>query len=709
MTQTDPTHYAYIPAVKKSKTNPGSPAGTETVPPSVTVSQTSNLVYQTVQVSWQNFTPSFDSTGATTVGDDITYYGVKLFECKGTDPTVPPNPFNFNAPEDCYAQPTSQPLLGQHGLGNAVSAFTAPDGTGEANITIETATENDLLGCSQTQPCSLVVVPNWGGEQLGNKVDCSLHKQDTSNSGTGQALLNAAGAPCSWAPTGSVPLTFEATPANCTGTAGFSSEGSPMLQEAMARWRPGWCNGKDPLTLNFDSGTTEAQAREDFTAAAGALSETTDAAFTSLPATAEQTKQRAFTYAPVANTGIVIAFVIDDPTTGQQITHLNLDARLVAKLLTESYSLGYSSPVCEPGAPTASQTGCGTYNNGTGTYSGHQVPCTSSMPQSVTCDPAVAGNPRSIVADPEFQALNPSLFPAGQPAKISQQYLALGQFLPIFAGGDTDVTYALTNWIESDPDARAFLAGAQDGFGMHVNSYYKDVDWPSDEIQALDPGYSDRSHFPGFGTMQVASNPVDGLSNTVQSLLASQPTNIDTVDTVPTPCNSGTDPTNTNPPCYLARQAPLPPGGRVLFAVMDAGDASNFGFPTASLVNPAGVAVGAGHGVGRRGDPRRDAQLRRDHHLAVLHRDGLRPGGVPARRHGLRDGADVQGVEDHRELARELPRPGRKLGGADQRLRRGAADTGLRAADLDPGGSRPRRRRSWSPRRPAARRASPRP
>jgi hypothetical protein len=592
-TQTDPTHFAYIPAVAASKGKPGHPGGTETVAPSVTVSQTSNLVYQTVQVSWQNFTPSFDQDGAAGA-DQTTLYGVIVYECRGSDPQVPPAPNNDGAPEDCYNANQDHPLLGEHGLGNAVDAFTAPDGTGQADIAVETSTENDLLGCSTSVSCSLAIVPNWGGQQTTNPVSCTNHNHDTSATAA-QASVAATGAPCSWADRITVPLTFAATPANCTGTAGFSSEGSPMLEQAMQRWRPSWCTGAHALNLNYDSGTTEAQARQDFTTPPSALSESTDVAFTSLPATSAQAAQRAFTYAPIANSGVVIAFEIDDPATGQQLTHVTLDARLVAKMLTESYALKYSQPVCVLGAPTATQQGCGAYNNDTDSYASHDVPCTASMPQSATCDPAVAGNPTSIVADPEFRALNPTLFPAGEPAQISASEVNLGEFLPILAGGNTDVTYALTNWIESDPDARSFLAGAQDGYGMHVNSYYKgNTDWPSGQVEQLDPGYSSSTNFAGFGTMQVALNPVESLDSTVQSLLASEPTDTDTVNYGPTGCNVSQNPADTvDPPCSYSRQGSLNPGARVLFAVMDAADADNFGFPTATLVNSAGIPVTA--------------------------------------------------------------------------------------------------------------------
>lgn len=131
---------------------------------------------------------------------------------------------------------------------------------------------------------------------------------------------------------------------------------------------------------------------------------------------------------------------------------------------------------------------------------------------------------------------------------------------------------------------RAFLSGTPDKWGMHVNTYYKNVSWPTDNIQSLDP-VSDSKQYPGWGTMQVVSNPVNGLDNVVTSLLASRPTATNT--TQPTSGTSGCSLAS----CSYGRFSSEPAGQRVLFAVMDAADAANYGFSTAALVNYAGKAV----------------------------------------------------------------------------------------------------------------------
>ena len=51
---------------------------------------------------------------------------------------------------------------------------------------------------------------------------------------------------------------------------------------------------------------------------------------------------------------------------------------------------------------------------------------------------------------------------------------------------DSDVTYALTSYINSDPDARAWLNGEPDPWGMVVNPNYKGIDLPIDSWPLLD-------------------------------------------------------------------------------------------------------------------------------------------------------------------------------------------------------------------------------
>ena len=523
--------------------------------PTATVSQTTDLVDQTVQVSWSNFSPSTDNPYDPTTPRPGIYYGgpgtdlypVWVLECRGTDPADD----LLTATPSCYLTSSGR-TDGPGGLGNSIYAVTNPDGTAQVSFHVENAQTNSVLGCDATHACSILVLPAFGGRQDPNStINCADHTQDYptkangyQNDPTTLASDNMFGAACSWANRLVVPLSFAATPSNCPNTAAsFSAAGSPMLSRALQQWQAGWCHGSSALSFNYNSTSNEYEARSSFLNGGQALTSSTDVALTTQPGDGG----RKHTYAPIANTDIAIAFVIDDPKTGRVIPDLTLNPRLVAKLLTQSYSLQFA---CTSGGDTTKQ--------------------------SNTCDPAIKGNPSSIFTDPEFLALNPQI----TPADYSAQNLAVGEFLPTVVSGNSDLTWALTSWVASDADARAFLAGQDDSWGMHVNTYYRGVEYPTSQLQELDPGFVDRVAPAGNGTMQNAWQPVNGL-DTVGQLLVGNSTS--SLSNVQSQCSA--------PPCSFPRVIDQL-GARALFAVLDQGTASAYAFPTAKLVNAAGRAVG---------------------------------------------------------------------------------------------------------------------
>ncbi|HEY3717305.1 MAG TPA: hypothetical protein VGL39_22505 [Jatrophihabitantaceae bacterium] len=520
-----------------------------TAAPSVSVDQTDNLTDQVVHVTWKNFSPTTDLSGnpipSYKAGGGSAYYPVQIRQCRGVDPAVTWR----SDTQTCYSFTPDNPNS-DHGVGNVANAITGPTNTGEAFFHVETSQANDQLGCSVTQACSLVIVPNWGGVQpkSGTGVSCADHSKDKGNLLGRYASDNNIALSCSWADRFVVPLHFAPTPNDCPAKEpAFATQGSPMLERAMQLWQAGWCTDSAPLSLDFDSGTNEYLARESFLSGSGALTSATDVAAVTRPAGSLPAGARHFTYAPLATSGIAIAVRVDDPSTGGFVSNVTLNARLMAKLLTQSYALRYG--------------------------------CTNSADpskQAADCDPGVRGNPVSIFADPEFQHLNPG-FPSHS-ADVN-----IGQFLPLVLAGNSDLTYELTRWIESDPDAAAFLDGKPDESGMHVNTYYRGIDYPLDQFQVQDPGYAGPgpTNHPGWGTMQVAWSPISGLDNVVTSALIDRPSGVDI--TVP----QGDCAQN----CVYARMAPSLIGSRVTFAVVDAGDAAAEQFPVARLVNGAGVAV----------------------------------------------------------------------------------------------------------------------
>lgn len=536
---------------------------------SVTVSQTQNLVDQMVHVSWTGFTPSthgsFVVFGNSNGGNwNAVGYPVVVYECRGTDPKI----------TDCYGgfhygqDPTAGFQLPSESAGlqapdfpsNVVAAVTRGDGTGSADIEMYTASQSPTMGCDATHQCSIVVEPNYGGDALGfstedGSADCTYHDGDTGLSGaaTGAEYETVGasgfedGEQCAWNQRTVVPVSFAPVPAACPASAtDVAAEGMPMLDRALTQWVVGSClAGVDPVTVQYSSDLTEPEARADFLQGrAGA-----DVAFTSLPASPTAASARPYTYVPLGNTGIAIAFFVDDPKTHLPITSMKLNARLVAKLLTQSYD----------------------YENFVGAKSDTA---------------SVAGNPGCLFKDPEFIALNPTNNAFTWPTCAAQDGSE-----PIVAGGQSDLVRQLTTWIMSDPDASAFLSGKPDQWGMHVDSFYKTsvYPYPIDSFVAqdasgppVDPGtglpydpqgtHRDYNRLKGFEW-----NPIQaGLDAVARSLVLQTPTCILQ---------------NYEAPAGHAKCGPQNLGSRSLIAIMDSGRAAAFSFPTAALANGTGAYV----------------------------------------------------------------------------------------------------------------------
>jgi hypothetical protein len=660
--------------------------------PVVTVSQTRDLSDQGVQINWSDFTPTLDSTNYfPNPSSTAPLYQVSIFECEGTNPnadafgltstrcymspvgsslnmtTGPPNGLLENtldnsSPPDPKKHPQYDCSQYEQSIGDTISSVsckfimpawaTVPipikpewhggnpaTWTGQADFHVEAPTprsEGGFFNCGARTPCSLVIVPNWGGtpgacdqHSLGEGNDptpaeykeykrdlLGYPTQSTSNLGdfnsqeTGDPTyaqstsVEAQGAPASlegestacWAGDRIViPLSFTPTPSDCSSkTPAFYAQGSPMMQTQMLDWQAGWCNGPAPVTLAFTS-NSESTAREDFLVGNQFGGAETDMALVTLPATAaeRQASSRKFTYAPLANSGVGIAFMIDDQNTGSQINRMVLDPRLVAKLTTQSYTLEYTS-------------GCTGKN---------------SKPSLINqgCDPAVYGNPYSLFDDPEFLSLNRHCQPYGKPTNYTCLNLqnttgtddfppdtdasggtTYGDFLPTVLESDSDMTYDLTDWIASNLDAREFLDGKPDPWRMHVNTNYLRVPYPAQAFPVLDNGYTLKTSCGGVSskdpcsnlintqdvTMQASWNPQIDLATIVADILANQPTSSLPDFACGSLCNAFTDGTLTT------SSSPQQPGNVDLLSELDLGDIAGYQLPAAELVNAAGKAVG---------------------------------------------------------------------------------------------------------------------
>jgi hypothetical protein len=499
--------------------NPSTTGSSYPTASTITVGQVKNLVNQMVQVSWTGFTPSSQLT----YDNGNTDYPVMLAECKGLDPKTP---------DDCYdatngGTPAS---FGKYGPGNTSFATTQANGTGKADILLFTSVQNQFLNCDSTHPCSLVVVPSQGGDSLDYATPhCKDHSVDTGGTDLGQyaftQITSAAGTAngyCSWRKRIVIPLYFAPTPAGCPlRGADFTAGGSPMLATAMQEWESGFCFGSDPVEVQYNGSLNESEARSYF------QSGTDDVAFTTQPLSGSA--GHPYTYAPVAITSTDVGYWVDNSAAGQPYSDIKLDARLLTKMLTTSYS--YTNDACPDGG--SAQFGC---------------------------DNAVDKNSLNLYADPEFRKYNPSSVwqNAAQPD---------GYEIPLVLSGDSDMTWATTSWIAANPDASGFLAGQFDPWGMHVNTYYLGLKYPAAGFLPMDPYLPVSSEYA----------PVYPLSQLASDMALNQP--------------PGTDDTKDPATGNYDALPPEVTGDRDLWSMVDNADSTRFLIPAAALENAAGKFV----------------------------------------------------------------------------------------------------------------------
>ncbi|MFL6069925.1 MAG: hypothetical protein ACJ72Y_01405, partial [Actinomycetes bacterium] len=357
---------------------------------SVTISKTQGLRNETVNVSWKGFRPSSANQLNNAGGsyDTTTLNPVRVYECRGDDTSISSSdcygsggfrgipPLNGNpgvpaVPGFTYDGQTDPFANTPDGPANFQDTVTSNDGSGTVTIQIFTRLESSSLGCDDSTPCSLVVVPNYGRE---------------NGSGATEDQIDA---PWAWDRRVVIPLDFAPLEISCgTSVASLPVQGSPMSARLIASWRGGTCLDKSTgISLDYTM-IPEEQARGDVS---GGIA---DLGLISKLIPADAAADSKLVQAPVSVSGIAVGFQIDD-ANGQRVKDLNLNARLVTKLITASYR--------------------------------------------IADDPNVDNNPSNIFQDPEFLKLNPHVdWPSGAPGN---HVLLLGDL--------SDTTYALTRWIAS--------------------------------------------------------------------------------------------------------------------------------------------------------------------------------------------------------------------------------------------------------------------
>lgn len=542
----------------------------------VTVSQTRELTSQGIQVSWSGARP-------TSLGEFSSNY-MQIMQCWGDDPTGPlPTQCQWGAPAPSITSlvglrvgsrdlvrredpvqvydetvrlppPPDNPFLNVFRIpfvsvdgtttftpanffdsattNEVTAARTSVGGTGSVLFEVQTALEAPHLGCGATvgasaRSCWLVVVPRGA---------FNLDGREAATASTSARVLGSPLSATAWAQRIVVPLAFRPLGNSCAlGQQEQRVAGAETIAAAVTSWQPALC--QSGVTVGY-SMLGDGEARRLITRPGESFSKL---AFVTAPLTDVERGEAEIRYAPVAQSAIVVAYNIDyalnsessiADRNGTRMADVVLNARLVAKLLTQSY---------RNDTPDGGALG------------------------------GIADNPGSIVDDPEFLGFNPQFTDFGISAYPPGLIVALG---------GSDANDLVWQWLRSDPVAQAFLAGLPDESGMRVNSAYESLgldETPTDSFPKADLSIQQEEGTPGYRTLDMRPYANDFVDASLRVLRGDAG------------ARTVWDPTR-QPPSYVSTGAQRP-GARFMFALVDAPSAARFGLQTARLVNAVGQAV----------------------------------------------------------------------------------------------------------------------
>ncbi len=321
------------------------------------------------------------------------------------------------------------------------AAATGLDGKGAELFEVQTGVQSSGLGCGQTvQPvaaggtkipkCWLVIVPR------GTAAD--------ENVGTPYAdraeqfgVFTSPLASTAWRNRIAIPLEFNPVDSPCS----LADEerrlaGSELALPAVASWQPMLCAAGDLPPYSY-APVSDASARQQL--AVGATGSPGMVVVSRPLSGTSVDPAKPVTYAPLSVSGLTIGFNIernpkpDAPADAQRlagvrVADLNLTPRLVAKLLTQSYR--------------------------------QQVTILQAPDY-----PWMTDNPGHMGVDPDFLQFNPEF----NMFEIADGRTFSGLQLP---AGNSDAAEQIWEWVFADPEARAWLNGEPDEWGMKVNPVY---------------------------------------------------------------------------------------------------------------------------------------------------------------------------------------------------------------------------------------------
>lgn len=412
---------------------------------------------------------------------------------------------------------------------NEVGAVpTASDGTGMLNFEVQTTLEAPHLGCGAddgygtSYPCYLVIVPRGTLDLNGQPA------ADSAGHINGSPLSYSA-----WKNRVVIPLYFSPVGASCPlGQDEVRIVGSDIVQKAITSWQPALC--QQGTTYGFSRiGDDEARAQISST---GLGSSHMAIVSDSLKETDPHAP--GIDYAPITQSAIVVAYNIDyslydtsplfSQKNGTKVHNLKLNQRLVAKLLTQSYR--------------------------------------EDTPGSGFGNDVVLGNPRTITVDPEFLELNPEF---ADFTRVAPK----GLLVPF---GNSDANKHVWEWVRSNADAKAFLEGSADPWGMKVNPSYQALGITEGEAPVSFPKadlhtYSAVESIPPYGTLEMRPYYTSLDETGMRALRADA--NVKTA----------WDPFKLPAPGQYVALAPQPVGQRFMLALTDLATAYRYGLDVAEL------------------------------------------------------------------------------------------------------------------------------
>lgn len=430
-----------------------------------------------------------------------------------------------------------------------LSAFTDENGTGEVQFEVRSDVENESLGCNDDVACSIVVIPISGiscdqastPTTLGDRSCRKLGRFAPGSSNFANDGIDLAVGPAlwwsesNWRNRFTIPISFGLPPDTCDvldSRAPTGFYGSELLAQAALQWSPAYCLNKARFKFQLNQLSDVAGFN---------LMLSGEGAAAVVSSVHENVGADPVAYAPTAVTGFAIGYVIDRPGNAGEYTQLRMNARLLAKLLTQSYL-------------------------GSDLGRGH---------------PGMSGNPLSIVTDPEFVALNPGLTSTNQEAAATVLSLS----------NSSDVIEQVTEYIAADADAMAFVNGEPDPSGMVVNPEYVGLSLPTPEVPLLDTYVPEtqntcRQANPSVYFSQLAA-PVTTMRKIAEALLDAWPN-------VQTRCDFDLS-TQQFKTGRIERQSY---GSRFMLGIVSLGDLERYGLRSAALkVGDAAFVGPTGRGL----------------------------------------------------------------------------------------------------------------